>query len=335
MHAAVFYPDGPQIEERPEPVAGVGEVLLQVEYCGICGSDLHAAEPDFHSGTILGHEFVGTVVDIGGDVNDFRTGDRVAVNPNGVVCGVCDECRIGRPNLCADVWRYSVGVVRDGGLAPYAKTDQRTLHRLPEQVSFRQAALVEPLAVALRAVRTSGFSTGDSAVVFGGGPIGLLIASLLRSEGATDLSVVEPSLARREKAQALGATRTIDPEAGPLIDQFADLTRPRFAFDCTAVAQIVKDAVAILAPGGTLTVSGWAPTPPTFDPKDLVFKEITLRGSFIYTTEFAEALEMIGSSRIDVEPLVSGVMSVEDVPDAFAAMRDSPEVIKFLISAFH
>ncbi|MBN9180462.1 MAG: alcohol dehydrogenase catalytic domain-containing protein, partial [Microbacterium sp.] len=110
MRAAIFYPDGPQLEERPEPTPGAGDALVQVEYCGICGSDLHAAEPDFKAGTIMGHEFVGTVLEVGANVRDFRAGDRVAVNPNGVVCGHCEFCRSGRANLCEDVWKYSVGV---------------------------------------------------------------------------------------------------------------------------------------------------------------------------------------------------------------------------------
>lgn len=331
MLSAIFYPDGPHLEERPEPTPGPADALVHVEYCGICGSDLHASEPDFKTGTIMGHEFVGTVLEVGADVREFRAGDRVAVNPNGAVCGHCDMCRSGRANLCADVWKYSVGVARDGGLAPLAAVDQRTLYRLPDGASFRHAALVEPLAVALRAVRSSGISLGDSAVVFGGGPIGLLATALLRAGGATDISVVEPSPVRRAKAEVLGATRTIDPEAGALGDLLPG-PAPQFGFDATGVPEVVKDAVAVLAPGGTLTISGWSKRLPAFAAQDLIFKEITVRGSFIYTTEFDQALAMIATGVIDVEPLISGVLPVSKVPEAFDAMGNSPEVTKFLIS---
>ena len=334
MRAAIFYPDGPQLEERPEPTPGADDALVQVEYCGICGSDLHAAEPDFRAGTIMGHEFIGTVLEVGADVREFRVGDRVAVNPNGVVCGHCEFCRSGRANLCADVWKYSVGVARDGGLAPLAAVDQRTLYRLPDGASFRHAALVEPLAVALRAVKSSGITLGDNAIVFGGGPIGLLATALLRAGGATDISVVEPSAVRREKAVAVGATRAIDPGAGPLAELLVG-PRPRYGFDATGVPEVVKDAVGVLAPGGTLTISGWSKRLPSFAAQDLIFKEITLRGSFIYTTEFDAALAMIATGRIDVEPLISGVLPVSEVPAAFDAMGNSPEVTKFLISDLH
>jgi 2-desacetyl-2-hydroxyethyl bacteriochlorophyllide A dehydrogenase len=335
MRTAVFAPNGPIIEDRPKPAPGPSDVLLRVEYCGICGSDLHAAEPDFHTGTTLGHEFVGTVEEVGSDVADFQPGDRVAVNPNGVVCGACEMCRTGQVNLCPAVWKHSVGVVRDGGLAAYATTDRRTLHRLPDGLSFRHAALVEPLAVALRAVRTSGFADGDSAVVFGGGPIGLLTTALLRAGGAARIAVVEPSAARREKAMVMGANRTVDPATTQVREEFVAQDRPRFAFDCSGVAEVVDDAVAVLAPGGTLTISGWSRRPPTFRAEDLVFKEVTIRGSFIYVKEFADALDLIATSTIDVEPLISGVVPVERVPEAFAAMSTSPEVTKFLVSEFH
>jgi 2-desacetyl-2-hydroxyethyl bacteriochlorophyllide A dehydrogenase len=334
MLAAIFYPDGPKLEERPEPTPGAGDALVQVEYCGICGSDLHAAEPDFKTGTIMGHEFVGTILEVGAEVRDFRAGDRVSVNPNGAVCGHCEFCRSGRANLCADVWKYSVGVARDGGLAPLAAVDQRTLYQVPEGASFRHAALVEPLAVALRAVRSSGIKVGDTAVVFGGGPIGLLATALLRAGGATDISVVEPSSVRREKAVLLGADRAVDPAAGPLVDLLPGKA-PQFGFDATGVPEVVKDAVGVLAPGGTLTISGWSKRLPMFAAQDLIFKEITLRGSFIYTTEFDQALAMIATGGIDVEPLISGVLPVSEVPEAFAAMGNSPEVTKLLISDLH
>ncbi|GAA2042751.1 zinc-dependent alcohol dehydrogenase family protein [Agromyces tropicus] len=336
MLAVVFGADGERVEERPEPVPAADEVLLRVEYCGICGSDLHAGEPDFRVGVVMGHEFSGTVVGTGRDVEGFSAGDRVVVNPNGDVCGRCAACVRGEVNLCANLWDTVVGLARDGGLAPYAAVRAQTLHRLPEQVDLAAGALVEPLAVALRTVRNSGIPVGEQAVVFGGGPIGLLVTSVLRAAGASRITVIEPNPTRREKALAQGATDVVDPYSTPVGEAFADpAVAPRFAFECSGVPQLVGEAVKALAPRGVLTVTGYSRRPPEFDAADLLFKEITIRGSFIYVSEFRDAIELLARGRVDVSALISGVVPVADADEAFSAMRSSPEAVKHLISDHH
>ena len=169
---AVVFRDGRAvaIEERPEPEPGPEETLVRAEYCGICGTDLRATRLEglFAPGVVMGHEFAGEVVALGPDVGRWSPGDRVTVNPNSAVCGACRECRSGRTNLCRVGKTRSVGVKRDGGMAPYVNLPVAVLHRLPDGVTTRQGAWVEPLAVALRVVRVSEFRVGGSAVVLGG-----------------------------------------------------------------------------------------------------------------------------------------------------------------------
>ncbi|MGC5224552.1 zinc-dependent alcohol dehydrogenase [Micromonospora sp. DT81.3] len=336
MRAVVFTPDGERIEDRPEPVPEADEVLLQVEYCGICGSDLHAGQPDFHPGATMGHEFSATVLEPGSGVTGFVSGDRVVVNPNGDRCGRCRSCVRGEWNMCARLQETAVGLARNGGLAPLAAVRAQTLHRLPDSVDLASGALVEPLAVALRTVRTSGFSVGQDAVVFGGGPIGLLVTTILRAAGAARITVVEPTPVRREIALLQGATAVIDPAQTPVEEVFADAAlAPRFAFECSGVAELVGQAVGVVRPHGTLTITGFSRRPPSFNAADLLFKEVTIRGSFIYVDEFEEAVDLLASGRADVSRLITGVVTVQEAGEAFAQMRTSAGAVKYLISDRH
>lgn len=336
MRAMIFTTAGERLAEVAEPEVGAADVLLQVEYCGICGSDLHAGEPDFHAGVVMGHEFVGTVLEVGAEVSGWAVGVRVVVNPNGNWCGRCGECRRGATNLCPEVWKGAVGLAANGGLAPRAAVPARTLRLLPDGLSFRDAAWTEPLAVALRTVRRSEFSVGQDAVVLGGGPIGLLVTALLSAAGASSITLVEPTAARRQIAERLGATATVDPTETDVVDHFASMpSAPAYAFECGGVSQLTRLGVKILRPGGRLTVTGFSRTPPVFDAADLLFKEIDIRGSFIYRGEFEEAISILASGRIDVGALTTDVVSIDDAERAFSAMRTSTSAIKYLISAQH
>ncbi len=332
MRAVVFTDEGEKILTVPDPTPAADEVLVEVEFCGICGSDLHAAGPDFHTGTTMGHEFSGTVVETGTDVTGWKPGDRVCINPNGDWCGTCDSCKVGAFNTCPQIWETAVGLVRPGGLAPIAPVRSRVLRRLPDEVSLRQGAWVEPLAVAIRAVHLSGLRLGDDALVFGGGPIGLLVTALLRAAGARRITVAEPSPTRREVAGQLGADRVVDPFTEDLASVIAADGPLRFAFECTGVAEVTGQAVSLLAPRGRLTVNGFARRPPSYDAAELLIKEIEVRGSFIYVEEFEQAISALASGFVDVEPLISGVVSLEDATTAFSAMRSSTDALKYLIS---
>jgi 2-desacetyl-2-hydroxyethyl bacteriochlorophyllide A dehydrogenase len=334
MNAIVFTASGEQLEEVAEPTPAADQVLLKVEYCGICGSDLHAGEPDFHQGTTMGHEFVGTVVEAGAEAGAWKPGDRVVVNPNGNNCGVCAQCRRGAVNLCPHLWEGAVGLTSNGGLAPYAAVPARTLRSLPDNLDFLTATWVEPLAVALRTVRRSEISVGQDAVVFGGGPIGLLVTSILAAAGANDITVFEPNPTRRAMAASQGATAVIDPtEIDPVTYFQGHSANPGFAFECSGVAELTSTAVSVLKPNGRLMVTGLSRRPPSYDPAELLFKEIEIRGSFIYRDEFDEAIALLAKGAVRVAHLTTDVVHVRDAQEAFRAMRESPTAIKYLVSA--
>jgi len=333
MRAVLLGADGVEcLDEIPDPIPAADEVVLRVDYCGICGSDLHAQHQGFSTGVALGHEFAGEIVELGRDVTDFSVGDRVCVNPNGDWCGRCGFCRAGEFNLCTELFRTAVGVARHGGMAPYTAVPATVLHRLPDGVSTKQGAWVEPLATALRGLHTSGISMGEPAVVFGAGPIGLLVITLLRAMGAGTITAFEPSPLRGAKAVEIGADAVIDPLTTDPATVFDDLAAaPRHAFECSGVAAATAAALKVLRPRGVLTVTGVAPKQPFYDAGDLVFKELTIRGSFIYEAEFGMAIDLLDRGVVDIEPLTSDVRDIEAGPGAFADMRQASDLVKVLL----
>jgi threonine dehydrogenase-like Zn-dependent dehydrogenase len=337
MHAVLLGADGAEyLGDIPDPTPAPDEVVMRVDYCGICGSDLHAQQQGFSAGVALGHEFAGVVEEVGREVTDFAVGDRVCVNPNGDWCGLCGFCRAGQVNLCTELFRTAVGVARHGGMAPYTAVPTKVLHLLPESVSTKQGAWVEPLATALRGVRRSGIGMGDPAFVSGAGPIGLLVITLLRSMGVGRITVFEPSAVRGAKAAAMGADVVIDPLTTDLDTIFEDpSTAPAFGFEASGVPSAIESSLRVLRPRGVLTVTGVAPKPPFYQAPDLVFKEITIRGSFIYEQEFAMAIDLLARGVVDIDPLISRIQSIEAGPTAFADLRGATDVVKVLLSAEH
>ena len=324
---------GAEVRDVPEPRAGRGEVVVEVDFCGICGSDLHAASIGFGNGIVMGHEFAGTVVDLGNAVEGWRAGDRVAVNPAGDWCGSCPKCLVGEHSWCDNLASRFVGVTRNGGMARYVAVPVSTLHRLPDGLETSVAAWAEPLAVVVRMVRLSGFAFGDEAVVFGAGPIGLLAIQILLDAGARSVVAVQPSALRAEAARRCGAARVIPPGGDEFEALCADRAgAPTHAYDCAGVASTTRDALRLLPNGGRLTVSGVSEVDPAYSAADLVHKEIVIRGSCIYRRDdFDTAIELLARRAVTVEHLVTDVRSLEDAEGAFADLRERGKAIKILL----
>lgn len=334
MKAVLLGSDGKEhLGDIPEPSPAPGDVVVRVDYCGICGSDLHAQQQGFAAGVALGHEFAGVIEEIGRDVAHFAVGDRVCVNPNGDWCGLCGFCRAGQFNLCTELFRTAVGVARHGGMAPYSAVPTKVLHRLPDGVSTKQGAWVEPLATALRGVRRSGIGMGDPVFVSGAGPIGLLVITLLRSMGVGTITVFEPSPTRGAKATAMGADVVVDPLTVEPASVFPDqAAAPAFGFECSGVAAAIDSSLRVLRPRGVLTVTGVAPKPPFYQAPDLVFKELTIRGSFIYEQEFAMAIDLLDRGVVDIDPLISDIRPIDAGPRAFDDLRRAGDIVKVLLT---
>jgi threonine dehydrogenase-like Zn-dependent dehydrogenase len=223
--------------ERPVPVAGAGQILVEVDLCGICGSDLHSPDlPQVYTGGfVLGHESSGVVTQVGAAVEGWAAGQRVAVNPNGNICGVCEYCVAGRFNFCHQAtMETALGLQADGGLAPLMVVSPSTLRALPDTIGRVEAAWVEPAATALRAVRAARDLTAATVLVSGGGPIGQLVCRIAALRGAAGVVLVEPTPERRAFADASGADLALTPaEAEDRVSRGTEGLRVDVAVECS------------------------------------------------------------------------------------------------------
>jgi threonine dehydrogenase-like Zn-dependent dehydrogenase len=320
------------VEEVPTPRPGAGEVLIKVHYCGICGSDVRLVADGFlPPGMIPGHEFSGTISEIGSAVSGWSLGERVTANP-GLNCGKCDYCIRGDWHHCPSF--KILGVMGDlqGAFAEYVKVGVGMLHRLPAVVTDEEAACVEPCAVSLRGVRLSEIKAGDAAVVFGAGAIGLFVLQLARLAGARAVYVIEPAEKRRRAATALGADSVIDPTQANAVGEVMQLTGmgADVAYVCTAAAQTLQQAVEAVRPRGVVMEIGGGDTA-TIMPEIWMWKEVQVRGSYSYLDEFGLALELFRQRKVTVDGVISGVVPLEKAPQAFENLASPNSEIKVLV----
>jgi (R,R)-butanediol dehydrogenase/meso-butanediol dehydrogenase/diacetyl reductase len=338
--------------ERPEPHAESGQAVIAVIACGICGSDLHSYRDGWAAspGQVLGHEFVGTVVEAPG-VEGLAVGERVVVRPM-IPCGECDACRRGDPQLCERGLGLGIGYAFDGAFAERVLVPRAvvglTVFPLPDSVDDRAAALVEPLAVARHAVRRGPDPSRREALVLGAGTIGLGVAAFLRLGGAS-VTVVDPSPLRRkaaasltgrpptdsdsaladpslDPATALGVVRTLDPAAEqPEPDSF-DLV-----FECAGADATMAAAIRAVRPGGTVVVSALFGRRVEISPDRFSVKEAALVGAFGYRDEFPEVIEALASGAIDAAALISHELPLERIDEAFQIQADAAASLKVLV----
>jgi len=329
MKAARFHGPGDiRIEDVPEPQVQPGTVKVEVEWCGICGTDLH----EYLEGPIfaptgeaphpltgesipitLGHEFAGVVHELGEGVTDLRVGDRVVIEPY-LVCGTCDACRQGRYNVC-----QSLGFIglsgQGGGFSQFVVAERRWIHPLGE-LGTDVGALVEPLAVAYHAVRLSGAQPGHTALVFGAGPIGLVTTAALRAAGVEEIIVVEPADVRKAKAPGAGADHIIDPTQVEVVAAVHELTKGRGAdvsFECAGIDQVLRSAIQSTRVGGTcVNVAIWGHEA-SVAMNDLVFREVNLLGSLAYANDHPATIEMIASGKVDPYQFITGRIDLDDI----------------------
>jgi (R,R)-butanediol dehydrogenase / meso-butanediol dehydrogenase / diacetyl reductase len=306
------------VDHEPAP-PGPGQALLEVAFCGICGSDLHFRDVPalFPAGTIPGHELSGRVAALGPDVADWQLGDRVCVLPF-AQCGECERCRAGEEQVCARAIPEGVGLGtgRAGGYAEQVLVDARMLFALPAAVDDRAGALVEPLAVAVRAVTLAAPAPGDPLLVVGGGAIGLLTALVLAARGHEQVTLVSRNAERAKLAASLGLA------AVSLADAEGDLAgRYACVFECAGSPSAASLAVAACRPLGTVMLVGIAMAPLELAAAPIVLAELTIRGVLAYRrAEFAAAIELLASGAIGVEALVTATIALEGSEAAFQAL---------------
>lgn len=336
-----------RIEDVPEPSPGPGEVKLKVAWTGICGSDLHEymAGPIFipvgqdhplsheHAPIVMGHEFCGTVTELGEGVEGLAVGDRVAIEPI-FACGTCAACHEGKYNLCDKLGFVGLSGGH-GGFSACSVVPARMVHRMPDGLSMEQGALVEPAAVALHAVRLSSLRAGDSAAVFGAGPIGLLVVEALRIAGAAQIHVVETSQARRSKALELGATSVIDPAAQDAVAAIRSATGGvHVAFEVTGVPQVLSQCIdATRHDGQTMIVSIWEHEA-SFQPNTVVLKERDLKGTIAYRNVYPAVMDLMTQGWFSADRLVTRRIELDDiVAEGFESLIAEKSQVKILVKA--
>jgi (R,R)-butanediol dehydrogenase / meso-butanediol dehydrogenase / diacetyl reductase len=310
--------------DRPVPRAG--EVLLDVSYCGVCGSDLHMLSMPagmLPPGHVPGHEFTGVIAELDQQAGGWAVGDRVVVFPM-IACGQCAACQAGHPNQCANGIDHGPGLGRQGAYAESVAVPAGMLRRLPEAVSDADGALTEPLAVALRAVKISGAAPDDPACVLGVGPIGMLTVAVLQARGTERVAVVEPVPGRRSAVQRLGVTAVPPDEARTSVPPLLDGEPPAVVIDTTGHRDGAPLAIELLRPAGRLTIVGMPDDPAPINLATLAFKELTVRGSLCYDeTDFTEALGHIAAGRIPCSQIITTTASLDDAPTVLTDLRTS------------
>jgi 2-desacetyl-2-hydroxyethyl bacteriochlorophyllide A dehydrogenase len=328
MAAAVLRGPGRlEVTEVPVPAVGPREVLVEVELCGICGSDLHMVIEGWgEPGTWHGHEWIGTIAAVGDQVTRWRAGDAVIGGPP-VQCGRCDMCVAGRTSLCVERGTPDMGDSQ-GAFATYKLAGADDVLPHPAGLDPRAAALAEPLAVALHAVEQGAAQPGDRVLVLGAGPIGALCIAALRALGVDDVRCAEPNEGRRGLAAAVGATHVLHPEelAVPSIAEPALVVEGAVdvVLECSGNAAAMQAGLAQLVRGGRLVLVGAGIQPPRFDPNRIILNELVVTGACEYGTDgFRRAVDLLASGALPVHAL----LEPDDVPleGLLDAMRDLAE----------
>jgi (R,R)-butanediol dehydrogenase/meso-butanediol dehydrogenase/diacetyl reductase len=318
------------VQERPVPKIRAGQALVKVAHAGLCGPTDDAILKGLHARArfplVLGHEFSGTIVEIGEDAHGFVIGDRIVVNPL-LWCETCDTCRRGDSYVCENL--RLVGIDCDGGFQEYTAVPVSCLVRVPEGLSLKIAALCEPQAVGVHAVREAGFGIGDSALVFGAGPIGLFTAEACRRAGGGTICVIDIDERRRALAEALGfpAFRSVDAVDRDVGSGFG------FVFETTGAQKVLGDVFKRLRVKGTLAVVGKYDETAPFDLHTVLFHEITVKGMRVYRPEeFHAALAMLAADPGHFEPLISDCFPVERIQEVFDTFSSRRNLARIFVS---
>jgi threonine dehydrogenase-like Zn-dependent dehydrogenase len=334
MRAAIFEGNGRvMIAERADPkVSRPDDVLIRIAANGLCGSDLRALatppEMVYDQGVIVGHEFSGTIEDVGDEVT-LEPGARVVVHPN-IWCQTCWYCRSGHTNLCDRF--VHIGSMRDGGAAELCVVPERMVYRVSDEMAFDLAALAEPLACVLNGTKQASIHPGESVLILGGGPIGLLYLILLKAAGASPLIVSEPAPHRARWARDLGADEVVDPRAANVQDVVRELTEGRgvdVAVD--SVGALLPDAVTSVRKAGRVLVFGLNERiEATIRPVDLVYREISISGVYIARGTFPLAVKLLTENKLGFDRLVTHRLELEQFDEAIELLRTG-EAVKALV----
>ncbi len=321
-----------EIQECPVPEPKAGEILMKVEYVGMCGSDIHGFEfgpfippKDPNQKIGLGHEVAGEVVKVGEGVTEFKPGDKVLIEP-GVPDDTCEYCRTGRYNICPDVDFMATQPNYRGALCEYMVHPAEWTYHLPKEMTTMEGALVEPAAVGMHAAVLGGASLGKSIVILGAGCIGLMTLQACVSLGATDITVVDVMQKRLDLALKLGATRVINGKEQDTVEvlrseELYGSHGVELVFECAGSAFTANQAVQIVARGGKIMMVGTQSKPVPIDFLK-INREVTIQTSFRYCNNFPQTIEAIRTGKFNVKDMVTHIYDYKDVQQAFSDAID-------------
>jgi L-iditol 2-dehydrogenase len=326
--------------ERPIPAPADDEVLVKLEYVGICGSDMHyyetgaigdyVVQPPF----VLGHEPGGTVVEVGKNVKRLKTGDRVALEP-GKTCGHCEFCRRGEYNLCPNVVFFATPPV-DGVFQEYVAHEADLCFKLPDNVSTQEGALIEPLAVGFHAANQGGAHVGQTAVVMGAGCIGLVSMMALKAAGVSRVYVVDIMQKRLVKALELGADGVINGREGDAVQAVLDLTGGRgcdLVIETAGVELTTRQSISIARKGATIVLVGYGKSGEMTLPMSLALdKELSFKTVFRYRHIYPAAIDAVASGKVNLKGIVTDVFDFDDIQKAMdRSVADKANIVKAVI----
>lgn len=329
-----------ELTEREIPAPKADEVLVKIEYVGICGSDLHyyeaggiganMVEPPF----VLGHEAGGTVVEIGKNVTNLKVGDKVALEP-GKTCGKCEFCKTGRYNLCPEVIFFATPPV-DGVFQEYAAHEAALCFKIPDNMDTMEAALIEPLAVGFHAAKQGGAQAGMTAVVTGSGCIGLVSMMALKAMGVTKIIAVDVMEKRLDKALELAATEVINGMEKNTVEEVMRLTDGQGAdlvIETAGTEITTRQAIQFVKKGGTIVLVGYSASGEMTLPVSLALdKEITFKTVFRYRHIYPLAIEAVASGRVNLKGIVTNIFSLDEIQEAMdQSVKNKKDIVKAVV----
>lgn len=323
------------VKDARMPAAGAGEVLIRVKSSGICGSDVRAylgVHPEVVYPITLGHEFSGEIAALGEGVEDFKIGDGVIVEPL-FPCGECADCLVGNYNLCDEL--VMIGYQIPGSFAEYTLARAALLHPKDESLSFQEAALIEPLAVAVHAIKRGKVGIGDVVAVLGAGSVGLMVMQVARKAGAKVL-ITDKSSDKLHLAADMGADYVLNADSVDLYDLVMAMTKDRGAdvvLECAGTSQALNQTVDLVRKGGTIVMVGW--TGNEMDPMpltEITMGEVNLLGSAMYCHDFPTAIELAISQEVNLNAMISHTFELSQVGEALETLsQDQHDIVKGIV----
>lgn len=323
MKAAVYHGPGDlRVEEVPVRKLKDNEVKIQVKYCGICGTDIHIFHGDggccdVTPPLVPGHEFSGVVAEVGTGVKTVKVGDRVTGDPNDM-CGECYFCKNGMQHFCKN--NIGIGTTVDGGFAEYVIMREKQVYKVSDDLSFIEAAMAEPISCCLHGIDLCNIKAGDSVLVIGGGPIGMIMMQLAKNAGASKVIMSEPVEEKREQALKLGATKTLDPlheDVEAVLAEYCE--NVNVVIECVGNVHTQADAVRFAGKGATIMFFGLEAPEESFPirPDDIFKKELHITSSYINPYSFERAIQILESGTVELESLITNVVPLDNIADVF------------------